>query len=208
MAISKLVAGAKGAAGNSTGAEIAETVNGLVDGYRKRIGFIVLGQSNESGRGPVSEMGDFPQAFRSIRNPSVTSGFEGQAVIEKIDGFSYGPQGAPWVKLYDELYDHGYECLIANTAIGSASWVNHAIGYVESHATNSNQFRARRSPIHPSDTGTAGTIIVESGKVFEMTKGTQVFTYLKNNGADLYVEGEKMPLELDYIYMHLMQVKN
>ncbi|MGB3727476.1 MAG: SGNH/GDSL hydrolase family protein [Glaciecola sp.] len=31
MAISKLVAGAKGAVGNSTGAEIAETVNGLID---------------------------------------------------------------------------------------------------------------------------------------------------------------------------------
>ncbi len=31
MAIIKLVAGAKGAAGNSTGAEIAETVNGLID---------------------------------------------------------------------------------------------------------------------------------------------------------------------------------
>lgn len=179
---------------------IAQSLKSSKSNGFEKVGFIVLGQSTESGRAPVAEMAAYPQAFYSTKNPTISSGMEGQAVIEKIGSYSYGPQGGPWMKVYDDLLDHGYELQMANVAIGSASWVAHAIGQVEAHNTNTNAFRARRSPVHPSDPGTSGTIIVESGKVFELTTGSQVFTYLKNNGADIYVEGEKLPLELDYIY--------
>lgn len=189
-----------GTATGMSNSEISQSLKSNKSNGFEKIGFIVLGQSTESGRAPVAEMGAYPQAFYSLNNPTISHGMEGQAVIEKIDGFSYGPQGGPWIKLYDDLLEHGYEMHMANVSIGSASWVSHAVGIVEAHQTNTNAFRARRLPIHPSDPGTGGTIIVEDGKAFELVTGSQVFTYLKNNGADLYVEGEKMPLELDYIY--------
>lgn len=168
---------------------------------RPKIGFIVLGQSNETGRAPVSEMAANPLAFQSQINPTVSHLMDGLAVIEKISSTKYGPQGGPWMRVYDELTVHGYDMLMANTAIGSASWVDSAVGRVEAHDTNSDLFRSRRSPVHPSDPGTGGTIIVEDGKAFEMIVGSETYTYLKNNGADIYRPGgDKLPLELDYIY--------
>lgn len=189
-----------GVASGLSNTESAQSLKSSKSNGFEKIGFIILGQSTESGRAPVDEMTDFPQAFYSLKNPTINHGMEGQAVIEKIDSFSYGPQGGPWMKVYDELLDHGYELHMANVAIGSASWVNHAVGQVEAHATSTDTFRARRSPVHPSDPGISGTIIVEDGKAFELVTGTQTFTFLNNDGADIYVEGEKLPLELDYIY--------
>jgi lysophospholipase L1-like esterase len=53
MTIKKLVAGAKGAAGNSTGADIAETVNGLIDTNRTKraacMGVSFMAQQTQNG---------------------------------------------------------------------------------------------------------------------------------------------------------------
>jgi hypothetical protein len=177
--------------------------------FSGNVGMVVMGQSNETGRAPVSQLGSHPQAFYSQIHPSITHLMEGLSVIDKISANRYGPQGGPWMRVYDEMHAHGYNMHMANCSIGSAGWVDSAVGIVESHDTSSNLFRVRRTPVHPSDPGTAGTIIVEDGKVFEMVVGSETYTYLKNNGADIYRPGgDKLPLELDYIYRPNSELKS
>lgn len=188
---------------------LSATFNVQPNTQKKRIGLVILGQSNENGAVLLDYLNDSPQAFQSLRNPTITSDFVGNNSIGKVDNFRWQASGSPWCKTYDDLYDAGYELLIRNCSIGSASWVNDAVGQILTHFPDSQGTRCRRKPIHPSDGGCGGMIIKESGHLFESIVGTETYAYLKNEGGQLYTaSGGKMPPEIDYIYSPIPERKS
>jgi hypothetical protein len=175
---------------------------GLAKAGKRKMGFVFFGQSNEVAAVPISEAATYPQCFYSQNNAAVTSYLPGQAVINKVDATKYMSEGNPWMKFYDDLWDAGFEAIMVNGSVGSAGWVNHAIGTVYAHSTSSTGFWQNRTPVHPSDPGTMGACIVEDNKLFECTTGSELFTYLKNDGGRVFsTDGlSELPYELDYIY--------
>lgn len=169
---------------------------------KTRIGLVVIGQSNERGQAQLSGMTASPQAFRSLNVPHITSYMPGvNSVLQHTDERWYA-QGSPWCKVFDDLYDAGYWCDMANASIGSVSFFADVVGYPRNRANSANYFRQRRAPAHASDYGCSGVITVQNGHVFECTTGSLYFAFLRNDsGYPLYSPaGDRIPNRLDYLY--------
>lgn len=177
---------------------------------RKKIGLVVFGQSNENGQAElvnssaVSQMTANPQAFQSQRNPAITSYLPGvnQLTYLSADARWY-PKGSPWCRVYDDLWDWGYELQIANCSVGSMSFFADAVGRPTNRSNSANFFWKRRAPVHASDPGCRGAMTVQNSNVFECTTGSERFVLLRNEGAPIYAEGsttETLPDRLDYVY--------
>lgn len=153
----------------------------VVGGAVSRIAVGVLGQSNERGQvDPTESIGGivsrtaYPQAFGSLRNPSLR--YPISPALSKL--------GGPLFAMYDALYDHGYDAQIINYGIGSLSMIRDAIGQVQTRANNT-QYRARRAPVGLGDNGYAGDYMVVQGRVFLCTTGVQVWAQNANSSGAL-----------------------
>jgi hypothetical protein len=177
---------------------------------RTQVGLVILGQSNELGQAElvnasaVNQMALYPQAFRSLVNPNITSYFPGVNQLTKLasDGQLY-PLGSPWCKVYDDLWNAGYEAHIFNGSIGSLSFFTDAVAYPRARANSANYFRQRRAAgfYGPSDMGCQGTVIIQNGYVFECTTGSEFLAVLRNQGQKIVnSSGDSIPDMLDYLY--------
>lgn len=154
----------------------------------------VLGQSNERGQtdpaeliGGVASLTAYPQAYASLRNPA----------LRYPIGPATAKNGGMWFRLYDELFDWGYDARIANGAVGSASMIRDIAGQCQARA-NSTGYRQRRAPGGQGDNGYAGDFMVVQGRVFLCTKGLLAFATNLNSDYT-QVSGATSSPELDYI---------
>lgn len=156
----------------------------------------IVGQSTERGQvdpieaiGGVASATAFPQAYRSLRNPGLF--YPIGPAVTKV--------GCNWFKLYDDLYDWGYDARIINGAIGSASFGSDIVGAIldrtNASSTNSKAVRAKRAPIGPGDRGFQGDYAVIGGKLFVAT--TAMSAFAMNMGFPLTNDVSNVP-ELDY----------
>jgi len=185
---------------------------------KTRIGLVIFGQSNERGNseiadsGSVNQMALYPQAFRSLNTPHITSYFPGVNQLTKLtaDNQLY-PLGSPWCKVYDDLFDAGYEAQIYNASIGSLGFFTDAVSYPRNRANNANYFRERRAAgtYGPSDIGCQGTVTVQNGYAFECTTGSEFIGVLRNSGAKVYnPEGDYLPDNIDYLLSPTLSKKS
>ena len=181
---------------------INSKVTGQGEGVHRRIGFVFMGQSNERGQAQLSDMVAYPQAFRSLNAPHITTYMKGvNSVLQHTDERWYA-QGAPWCKVFDDLYDAGVWLDMANASIGSMSFFTDVVTYPRNRANSANYFRARRTPSHASDYGCSGVLTVQNNYVFECTTGSAYYAFLRNDaGLPLYSPaGERLPNRLHYLY--------
>jgi hypothetical protein len=80
------------------------------------IGFV--GQSVTRGNVPTTEAATFPQVFASQRKPSLAAPLWPATAL----------LGGAHFRLYDDLFDWGYDARILNAAKGSSSLVKHWVG--------------------------------------------------------------------------------
>lgn len=187
----------------------------LALGVRKKIGIVIAppSQSNERGNGELTSLGGvdqiatYPQGWKSQRNPSVTAYLPGVNTLATHTDERLYPYASPWMKVYDDLWDAGFDPRIAVCAIGSMSAFTDAVGYPRNRRTpnedGANYFRQRRvaGTYGPTDPGCAGTLTVQNGYVFECTTGSEYLAVLRNEGAKLTnSSGDVLPNRLDYLY--------
>lgn len=164
---------------------------------RAPIALGIVGQSNERGQvdpteaiGGVPSITQYPQAYRSQRNPGLFYPI-GPAVTK---------QGGMWFATYDALYDWGYDTNIVNGAIGSASFATDIVGKIldrtNDASTNSSAIRAKRASIGDGDRGFFGDLAVIGGKLFVATTAKQAFC-MNMGTATLTGDTTHVP-ELDY----------
>lgn len=196
-----LIAGAGVTGSPTVVAQLSGTANG-VGTYQITQSLTV---ASEAMTATAQDLLLFPQAFRSLRNPAINSYFKGIESLTQYtpDGRWYG-LGAAWCKVYDDLYDAGYEPHIVNCAIGSLSFFNDAVSWPRprNSGLNSQNFvRGRRAPIHASDMGTRGFFSVNNGFVFEATTASEYYVTIHNEGPPLVNSaGDTIPDRIDYIY--------
>jgi len=159
-------------------------------GLRGRIAVGVFGQSTERGQvepteaiSSVLSRTAFPQAYGSLRNPAVR--WPLFPALSKV--------GGSWFKVYDDLWDAGWEAQIVNSGIGSLSMIRDAAGLTQTRA-NSTGYRQKRAPVSLGDNGYAGDYMVVQGRVFICTKGLLAYATSGNGFND--TTGS---LDLDYI---------
>ncbi|MDX3901230.1 MAG: hypothetical protein QHC40_12090 [Sphingobium sp.] len=99
---------------------------------RKPATLLVLGQSTEQGPIPLADQAAYPNALTSARNP----GFAQKRLVP-VAG-----RGGWWAKVYDDLWDWGYDLDIINGAVGGASLLDHIVGTI---ADSIKAFLPRRS---------------------------------------------------------------
>ncbi|WP_293882594.1 hypothetical protein [Sphingomonas sp.] len=159
---------------------------------RVPIAICIKGQSNERGQvdpaeliGGVSSLAAYPQAYRSLRNPGLSYPV-GPAVTK---------QGGLWFKLYDDLWDWGYDAQMINLGIGSASFLDDFAGRVKSWIASSG-YRTRRAAVTGScDRGFTGDLIVESARIFQCETGNSALAM--HNGPGPVPGG--LAVNLDYL---------
>ena len=142
---------------------------------RNAIAFAIIGQSNERGQtvpteaiGGVASRTAYPQAYASQRDPGVRYPIQPAGALN----------GGYWFKIYDDLYDWGYDAQLVNTAIGSMSMLRDAAGQILDIATwRSQGVRQQRVADVPGDRGYAGDYGVASGKVFLCTTGRRAYAF-------------------------------
>jgi hypothetical protein len=140
---------------------------------RRSVAVGVLGQSNEKGAVALSDKAAYPQAFRSLRRPSVRVPI----------GPSVSASGGYWCKVHDDLYDAGYDPVIVNGAIGSLSFIRHAAGQIQGWGAGGIYYR-RRLPSNNLDRGYAGDFMSpEGGTVWQCVAGNDM--YAMSAGPDL-----------------------
>lgn len=188
---------------------------GWCRGGGNRVGIVLLEQSNGRGNaelvnaGGVNQMTLYPQAFRSLKNPAITAGFEGvNTMVQLASDERWYYYGSPLCKVYDDLIDAGVTPIIKNASIGSLSFFTDAVAYPRNrripNENRVNYFRERRAPgtYGPSDIGCAGTMTVQNGYVFECTTGSEYIAVLRNDSGFAYTnpEGDILRPRLDYMY--------
>jgi hypothetical protein len=158
---------------------------------RTKIALAVLGQSNERGQvsktetiSSVASITAYPQAYASLRRPEIKTPL----------GPSVTNQGGPLFKLYDDLYDWGYDAQIINASKGSMSMPKDACGELVARA-NTFAYRAKRAIEGPGDRGCYGDMIVVSNRLFQCTTGRA--SYVMYNGMTIANETTNV-FELDY----------
>lgn len=185
---------------------------------KQQIGLVIFGQSNERGNSElvnnvaVNQMTLYPQAFGSLRNPAITAYFPGVNQLTQLtaDERLY-PLGSPWCKVYDDLFDAGYNAHIYNASIGSLSFFADAVSYPRNRANSANYFRGRRAAgtYGPTDPGCQGMTTVQNGYVFEATTASEFFVVLRNMGAKVVnAAGDTIPDNLDYVYSPTLSKKS
>lgn len=141
---------------------------------------LVVGQSNERGalaRSQTAEFAAWPQAFISQRNP----GFQG-VISPAVFG-----QGGPWFKVYDLLWDWGYDLRIVNAALGSLSFTKHVAMQV-GYANRSSVVFQKRDPMPGSiDRGDFGDVTVQNGNYFRCVVGNKRMAF--HSGPEYAVDG-------------------
>jgi hypothetical protein len=159
---------------------------------RSPIAVAILGQSNERGQvDPTEAIGGvlsrvaYPQAFASLRN----------AGLRYPIGPAVAKYGSMWFKLYDDLYDWGYDAQIINAAKGSLSLLRHLVGQVQTRANTTAYYQARSPARGTLDRGYIGDIIVNNGRVFQCVVGRDSFAMFKGSRLDCLGAPE-----IDYIY--------
>jgi len=178
-------------------------------GGKKQVGLIIFGQSNERGQAElvnssaINQMTANPQAFRSLINPNITAYFPGVNQLTNLaaDGRLY-PQGSPWCKVYDDLWEAGYEALIYNASVGSLSFFTDAVSFPRARANSGNYFREARpaGTYGLTDIGCQGTSTIQNNYLFECTTGSEIIAVLRNTGPKLRnPEGDPIPDTLDYL---------
>lgn len=147
---------------------------GFLDPPRRRrsVAVGVFGQSNEHGAVSLSDKAAYPQAFYSLRRSSVRAPI-GPA-IQNFGGWLF--------KVYDDLYDAGWDPIIVNGALGSVSFIKDAAGLMGSWAASTIYFRYR-PPAGPVDRGYAGDLIQSGGGIWRCIAGNDKFAL--NIGPDL-----------------------
>ena len=142
---------------------------------RVPIALAVLGQSNERGQvspteaiAGVASRTAWPNAYASLRNPAIR--------------YPVGPAGALTggyhFRLYDDLFDAGYDPQIVNASIGSMSMLRDAAGQVlDIAAWRSQGVRQQRTADVPGDRGHAGDYGVAAGKLFVCTTGRRAYAF-------------------------------
>lgn len=148
-------------------------------GIRQPITVVLLGQSNERGRvlsdeaisGVLSRTA-YPQAFKSQRNTAFR--YPVYPVMST--------NGSPLFRVYDDLWDAGFEPKIYNASIGSMSMVRDACGQTQARA-NSTGYRQYRAPSGAGDPGYAGDLMVVQGRLYLCTAGRQAYAHNPGNPA-------------------------
>ena len=132
---------------------------------RPNIAIGVLGQSNERGNVATTDMAAYPQAFQSLRNP---------AGMRVPIGPATAAAGGWWPKVYDDLWDWGYDLQIVNGGIGSMSFVKHGAGQMQ-YNNRSNGYSRKRASAGFPDRGYVGDVICPNGnRVFRCTTGRDI----------------------------------
>jgi hypothetical protein len=159
--------------------------------YREKIAIGIIGQSNEQNRVLTADKATYPQAFGSLRNPLKRGLMPGQIYVPS-DGTSnggvlrqYTPYGGMFWKMYDDLWDYGYDAHIVNCAHGNMSMIEHAAGAIKPWNATTAYF-AKRSPlgggtIGANDFGYKGDIVIKDGKVFRCTTGQLAYIFHDGN---------------------------
>lgn len=146
---------------------------------RKRIAVGILGQSNERGQVTDTPEADYLQAYESANNPGV---FEPLPGVLSTNSGPYRRRGSGWMKFYDELWDHGYDCQFFNGSIGSLSLISDCCGLVRTRS-NSTGYSKRRAPAGPEDRGFYGDLTVQSSKLFRCKTGRSKYATWANPWA-------------------------
>lgn len=143
-------------------------------GLRKKVTLLVLGQSTEQGPVLLNDKAAWPNAFASLRNP----GFMQKRVVSNPN------RGGWWPKVYDDLWDWGYDLDVLNAAVGGASLLDHIVGTYNSRVSNYVYYQARPSVGYP-DLGDFGQVIAFNGMSFVISGGRkrQAYNDLPFQGA-------------------------
>lgn len=158
---------------------------------KRRIAIGILGQSNEQNRVSPSDIEAYPQAFQSIHNPVVRAPQLGNLVVPYVgtakNGYTKKFQafGGMWFSMYDALWEWGYDCVMVNGAIGSASMVRDVAGAVSDWRPNANLYFERRDPVGRGDNGFTGSFVVKGSpaKIFRCVRGARIFATFDGNAA-------------------------
>lgn len=153
---------------------------------RTPIALGVIGQSNEVGAVLASDLGAYPQAFASLRNPNG---------VRVPIGPAQQVSGGFWPKVYDDLYDWGYDLQIVNGAIGSMSFVKHGAGQITYRNSNQVYYRKRTNAGWP-DRGYSGDMINVSNRMFRCTTGADIAAM---NNAPFRTPAGGLATVLDYL---------
>lgn len=116
---------------------------------RKPATLLVLGQSTEQGPVYLSDKATYPNAFTSARNP----GFAQKRLVPVANRGSY------WAKVYDDMWDWGYDLDILNGAVGGASLLTHICGTLQLWVANSAYYQQRKTSLNYPDMGDYGDVI-------------------------------------------------
>lgn len=128
---------------------------------RPRVAVLVFGQSNEQGPVPITDRAAYPQAFTSTRNPGV---------LVPLSPIPVRDRGGWWPKVYDDLYDWGYDLQIVNAAVGGMGMLSHVTGYANSRVNSQAYYQKRTGTNHP-DRGDYGDVYSTGGKWFNVIGG-------------------------------------
>lgn len=129
---------------------------------RPRILVGIDGQSNEQGTVPTSDRASYPLAFQSARNPAVGTPFP--LMVARGGGW--------WSRVYDELYDWGYDLQFINGGVGSQNFTNEASNYLQTRNNSSANYYQKRNPSGViGDRGDQGSFILVGTRVFQCTVG-------------------------------------
>lgn len=127
---------------------------------RTPLTLLVFGQSTEQGPVPLTDKVAYPNAFTSTRNP----GFAQKRLVAVAN------RGGWWSKVYDDLWDWGYDADILNAAIGGASLPVHFTGSIQARQSSYPYYKKRTGTNFP-DLGDFGDLYAIGSKIFNVTTG-------------------------------------
>lgn len=105
--------------------------------------------------------------------------------------------GGYWLKVYDDLFDCGYDTGIVNAAAGSLSMLIHPAGYAK-YRTASTGYYARRAPVSAGDRGYVGDVMSPDGTSYWVcTTGNTLYAF--NSGPRTIGEAGFGPAYADYV---------
>lgn len=128
---------------------------------KQTVAILVIGQSNEQGVVNLSDKANYPQAFRSERVDGVHVPFSPDVAVANRGGW--------WCKVYDDLYDWGYDAHIINGAVGGMGMQLHCSGAVQTRLNNTAYYIKRDTNLNYPDRGDFGDIVQISNKFFVPT---------------------------------------
>lgn len=116
---------------------------------RKPATLLVLGQSTEQGPIPLSDKAAWPNAFQSTNN----AGFMQKRLVPVAN------RGGWWSRVYDDLWNWGYDLDIINGAVGGASLLLHIIGIMQTRGNNTAYYQRRAGGLNYPDPGDFGDLV-------------------------------------------------